>query len=137
MDSMAFCLETATMETISSMLHSITLLPLDNLGVSPVGHEQDEPSSRQSLPQRIFNQVYPEISAKLLDVDLYVRVWEHNVIDELNIPNFAWLSNSIILFVVQRISSHHVQQGATVACAHPLFGMYRQASRVFFVFAGT
>ena len=32
--------ETATMETKFSMLHSITFLPFDNLGVSPDGQEK-------------------------------------------------------------------------------------------------
>ena len=32
---------TATMGTKLSMLHSITFLPFDNLGVSPVGHGKE------------------------------------------------------------------------------------------------
>ena len=39
MDGTAICLVTANMGTKFSMLHSITFLPLDNMGVSPVGHE--------------------------------------------------------------------------------------------------
>ena len=39
MDGAAFCLGTATMGTKFSMLHSITFLPFDRVGVSRVGNE--------------------------------------------------------------------------------------------------
>ena len=50
MDGTAFCLVTATTGTKFSMLHSINFLPYDDLGVSPNGHEQEEPSSLHCLP---------------------------------------------------------------------------------------
>ena len=49
-DGTAFCLVTATSGMKLSMLHSITFLHCENLGLSLDGHEEENPSSLHSLP---------------------------------------------------------------------------------------
>ena len=79
MDGTAFSLVTATMKTKFSMLHSITLLPFVNLGISRDVHEREKPSSLHGPPNdstdgESFTNCTHRISAKLLDVDLRLCV---------------------------------------------------------------
>ena len=50
MDGTAFCLVTTTSGMKFSMLHSITFLHFENLGLSLDGFEEENPSSLHSLP---------------------------------------------------------------------------------------
>ena len=50
MECTAFCLVTATERRKNRCCNRLLSYLLDNLGVSPVGHEKEQPSSSQSLP---------------------------------------------------------------------------------------
>ena len=112
------------------MLHSITFLFFDNLGVSSDGHEQEQPSSLHSLRKDSTDgESFTKCIHRHAPCSL---MWTFACVSEITMPLPVRISSILLecrrVYDSQKIIQH-VQWSATVDNARSSFGIYRWPCR--------